>query len=126
MVAVSNLSKIKKTKEARKIVNTIIAKENLKNTVRVSMVFAGGDSQKRLAFRNLENVRILNLGSLNTLDILQNGLLIFERDAIDTYTKTKVSVAGKIEKENDEKESKVVKRVVDKKVRQVKSKKGTK
>jgi large subunit ribosomal protein L4 len=126
VVTVNNLSKIKKTKEAQKLINQIISKENLKKEAKISVIFGTGDLQKRLAFRNLKNVQILNFENLNTLDVFQGGLLIFDKEAIDAFTKSKVTLSDKVEKKVQVKDVKTGNVVKKKRTVKVKPGKGTK
>src|SRR4030042_6490156 len=124
VVVASNLSKINKTQEAQKLINTIIAKENLKKESTVSVIVGKESIQVRKAFRNLKNVKLLSLESLNTLDVFLGGLLIFEKEAFDTVAKTKVSKDNKPEKVIIRKDVKVAKVTKEKMAVKAKPKKG--
>lgn len=87
IVAISNLSKIKKTKEAQKLINKIIAKENFKNTNRVSIVIKTENIQEGKAFRNLDKIQILSFENLDAMQVLSGGLLVFERELLDIFGK---------------------------------------
>lgn len=127
VIVVNNLSKIAKTKDAQKLVNTLAVKENLNKDSLLSVIIGKEDVQAKRAFRNLKNVRILNSENLNTLDVFQGGLLIFENNAFDAFGKTGKSVSKNADKKssNTEKTEGIEKRNT-KKISRTKSRKGIK
>lgn len=86
LVSVSNLSKVNKTKDAQKFINAILNKENLKKG-NISLIIRWENIQTRKAFRNISNVKVLDIESLNAQDVLFGGLLVIEKDAFDVLTK---------------------------------------
>ena len=97
IIVVSNLSKINKTKEAQKLIDTIVAKEGLKKDVKVSLIIKSENIQTKKAFRNLENVKIFYSENLNTLDIFYSSLLIFEKETFEILAKN-TAVGDKTDK----------------------------
>lgn len=126
IVAASNLSKIEKTKNAQKLVDIIFSKENLKKGASASVVIRDENTLAKRAFRNLENVQILNVENLNTLQVFQGGLLIFEKEALDDFDKTRAVKKVEVEKKTAKKETGADKIVKVKSTTKSKIKKGTK
>lgn len=139
LVVVSDLSKIKKTSDAKKLIDLLIAKENLKKRGSVSVLINHKDVQTRKAFRNLKNTQVLDVEKLNTFKVYWGGLLIFEKEAFETFIKSvsvvkktdkmkksikKTESIGSIEKENTKSAGKTNKKV--KKTVKTSSKKGSK
>jgi large subunit ribosomal protein L4 len=98
IVAVNNLNKINKTKDAQKLIYAIIAKENLKKESAVSVITGKENVQTRRSFRNLKNAQILNVENLNVLDIYLGGLLVFDKEALNALVKDKFASSVKTEK----------------------------
>ena len=83
IAAVSNLSKIVKTKDAHKLIKTVMAKEDLNKLSGISLVLESENIKTAKSFRNLPNVRILNAVNLNAGDVFFGGFIIFEKEALD-------------------------------------------
>jgi large subunit ribosomal protein L4 len=121
VVVVNNLSGIKKTKEAQKLINSILSKEGIKDRVNLGVVVQSAVTSAKLSFRNIKNVEVADLESLNTLKVLTPNLLVFDKDAIEAFGKVK-----KDEVVKERSETKPVKSVAKPKLKVAKKRVGAK
>lgn len=89
MVVVNKLSGMKKTKDAQKIIDAIKTKEELKGQVNFSVVVNGSERGAMLAFRNIKGVEVQKAEELNANVALSSTLLVFDKDAFESFGKTK-------------------------------------
>lgn len=93
VVAVADISKLKKTKEANALINKIKEKEFKDKKVNsVTVVLANKNLIAKNAFRNLKGVHVMSFNKLNAFKVFYGGLILIDKDALvkpKKETKTK-------------------------------------
>lgn len=84
IIIVSGLSGIKKTKEARALIDKVIKDENK----RVTFVLAGTDKDASKTFKNIKNSSVVPFKNLNAYEVFLGGTIIMDKDVFGK-TKTK-------------------------------------
>jgi len=87
IVIVCNFTKIIKTKEAQKFIDTLVAKENLKKGVKISLILSEENKETGKAFENIKYITILAPRSLNAMNVFLGGLLVFDKKAFESLIK---------------------------------------
>jgi large subunit ribosomal protein L4 len=82
VVAVTNLSTLKKTKEAQKLLDKLVKETKVKKTARIVVALAKVNQTQKRFFKNLANVQVKLFTSLNAQDALKSGLLIVDKEAL--------------------------------------------
>lgn len=82
VIVVSGLSGISKTKEANALL-TKVAPDAKKITVALSVK----NKEKRLMFRNIENVKVHPFTDLNAFIVYHSGVLVLDSDALNESSK---------------------------------------
>lgn len=82
VVAVSNLSTIKKTKEAQKLLAKLVQETKTKDKAKKIVALAKENQPQKRFFKNLKNVQVKLFGSLNAQDVFKSGLLIIDKEAL--------------------------------------------
>lgn len=81
IIVVDNISSLKKTKEGQDFINKIVSKEKkVGKDQRFTFVLADGNSEARLALRNIEGVEVEAYRNLNAYQVFFGGVLIFDKD----------------------------------------------
>ncbi len=88
LILVKSLSGIKKTKDAQEFLQKIITKEfKQKKPQKITLVPSSKDLNLELAFRNIENCKIVYPGSLNAYNVFFGGVLIIEKNILEKFPK---------------------------------------
>lgn len=81
IIAVENISSLKKTKEGQDFINKIVSKEKkVGKDKRFTFVLVDGNSEARLALRNIGGVEVVAYKNLNAYQVFVGGILIFDKD----------------------------------------------
>jgi large subunit ribosomal protein L4 len=84
VIVVGNTSSLKKTKEAKNLIDKIISKEKkMKKGQRFTFVLADGNLQARLALRNIKKVGVIDHKNLNAYQVFFGEVLVFDKDIFD-------------------------------------------
>ena len=90
VVIVSDLVKLKKTKEAQVLLNKISTKFKETKNLKFTFVLTEESRSAQLALRNITNVRIIESRNLNAYDVYFGGLLVVDKNALEENKKAKV------------------------------------
>ncbi|MCH7729917.1 50S ribosomal protein L4 [Patescibacteria group bacterium] len=88
VVAVSGLDTLKKTKEAKKLIDSLLAKEK-KEGKKTTFVLSEASKNASLALRNIKGVAIVDFKSLNAYQVYFGGVLVVDKKAIAKTQKGK-------------------------------------
>ncbi len=95
VLVVSNVSTFKKTKEAATLINKITKSLKVeKKNPRITVALADENKNAKLAFRNIEKVKVELFRNLNAYKVHFGGILLVDKDALDVK-KTKPSEVRK-------------------------------
>lgn len=83
LVVAEGLKNIKKTKEAQKLVDSILEKQLGGKSSRFTIVLSKENTSVASFFRNLKNSRVVDFDSLNARSVFFGGLLVLDKDALD-------------------------------------------
>lgn len=84
VIVVDNTSSLKKTKEAKNLIDKIISKEKkMEKGQRFTFVLADGNLQARLALRNIKKVGVIDHKNLNAYQVFLGEVLVFDKDIFD-------------------------------------------
>jgi large subunit ribosomal protein L4 len=93
VVVVSDIAKIKKTKEAATLVNKITkSKGVVKKQPKVTLVLSNDNLEVTKAFRNIKNLDILPEQNINALSVYYGGLLLVDKNV---FVKGKSGIKSK-------------------------------
>ncbi len=93
---IEGLSKVEpKTKEMTKIIKNLDLENKNKKILLIIPEFKNKFENVYKAARNIKGVNILSANMLNTYDTLNNKILLFEKNAIETLEKTFLKKEGK-------------------------------
>jgi len=81
VVAVSGLDTLKKTKEAKKLIDSLLVKEK-KEGKKTTFVLSEASKSARLALRNIEGVAIVDFKNLNAYQVYFGGVLVIDKKAL--------------------------------------------
>lgn len=96
-VVVSNISSLKKTKEAASLINKIAKSEkDIKDNSRFTFVLSDKNKDATFALRNIKNVKTVFFKNLNAHDVYFGGVLVIDSEAFEENRLAKSSgVSGK-------------------------------
>jgi large subunit ribosomal protein L4 len=90
VVVVSDIDKIKKTKEAQKLLDKVIKEEKKGKTSRkITVALSKKNRKAKLFFRNIKNVEIYLYENLNPYCVFYGGLLVIDKDALGKIGRVK-------------------------------------
>jgi len=90
VVAVSGLDTLKKTKEAKNLINSLLSKEK-KEGKKTTFVLSEASKSASLALRNIKGVAIVDFKNLNAYQVYFGGVLVVDKKAF---------AKGKVKKRN--------------------------
>lgn len=83
IVAITNISLLKKTKEAQKMLDAIIKKElKEKKARKISVSLVKGKKEVKRVFRNIPNVEVGLFDDLNAYSVYFSDILVIDKDAL--------------------------------------------
>lgn len=108
----TGIEKIKKTKEAQKLLDTIVEKEKKgKYPNKITLALSSDNKDAVLYFRNLEDVEIVLHKNLNAYNVFYAGFLVIDKDAVEgKKTKKKETKKKESEKKTKKKSTKKTKK----------------
>jgi len=77
VVSADGLGSLKKTKEANKLIEKVLAETKTK---KVTLVLSEGNLGAKKIFRNFKEVRILPYKDINAYDIFFGGAIVFDKE----------------------------------------------
>ena len=80
LVAVSGLDTLKKTKEANKLIDTLLTKEK-KERNKITFVLTQESKKATLALRNIKEVKVVDYQNLNAYQVYFGGFLVLDKTA---------------------------------------------
>jgi len=84
LIMVSNISELKKTREAASLIDKISNKEkNVSGKIRFTFALSEKNKDVRLFLRNIENVNVLPFKGLNAYKVFHGGVLIVDKEALN-------------------------------------------
>jgi large subunit ribosomal protein L4 len=88
--AIDEVSKIKKTKDAQKLIDKIVKAEfKGKEPNRITVCLADKNKDAQIYFRNINNVELVDFIDLNAHKVFYGGLLIIDKEALKEKKETK-------------------------------------
>jgi large subunit ribosomal protein L4 len=87
LLVIDGLSSLKKTKEAQKLVDKILA--NRKKGDRVSFVLSEKNFSAVRAIRNLPNAEAVSFHNLNAYQVFHGGVLLLDKEILTSKTEVK-------------------------------------
>lgn len=91
IIAISKLDKIaSKTKDAKNLID-LLKKDNslLSSSKKIGLIVDSKSTKIKNAFKNLDNINIIYLDSINTYNILKQNFLIFSDKSLEFVNKNK-------------------------------------
>jgi large subunit ribosomal protein L4 len=83
VAVIDEVAKIKKTKDAQKIINEIVKKElKEKEPKKTTICLADKNKDAQKFFRNIKNTQTLSFDDLNAHTVFYGGLLVIDKEAI--------------------------------------------
>lgn len=103
LALVEGLSKINKTKNAKKLVEKVVTDNKLKSNTKFTLVLSEDNKISKVYFRNLKLVNVLPFTGLNAYKVFYGGFLLFDAKCFE-----------KVQKSNQVKKEKTVKKAIKK------------
>lgn len=94
LVAVTDIAKLAKTKEAESLLKKIAASEKYAKNPRYTIVVTKENSNALKAFRNLANASVCNFESLNAYKVFLGGIIVIEKSAFEEKTPRRQGSVG--------------------------------
>lgn len=83
VAVIDEVSKIKKTKDAQKIINDIVKKDlRGKNPKKITVCLAEENKEAQKFFRNIKNLETFEFQGLNAHRVFYGGLLVFDKKVL--------------------------------------------
>jgi large subunit ribosomal protein L4 len=93
IVLIEGLDKIKKTKDAGKLITKIAQAQKLKDNSKKAIFLSEQNAGLNTLFKNIKNIEIIPFRNANAWNVLQRKLIIIDQLALEK-PKTKVSKTG--------------------------------
>ncbi len=95
VVVVSNLSELKKTKEAAVLINKIVGTQyGDKKNARFTFVIHKDNKGVLLALRNIPNVTVVQFENIDAYKVFHGGILVLDKKVLDENKKSPRAKAG--------------------------------
>jgi large subunit ribosomal protein L4 len=89
---VTDLAKVKKTKDAKKLVEKIVVDQKLDSKIKFTLVLSAGNKDAKIYFKNLKLLQVVPFENLNVYKVFYGGYLLFDAESFPKVNPVKKEI----------------------------------